>query len=405
MNILVVLAAVLSGLALGAAFAVYLSRQYSARLAADAANNQEAAVKAAVQATLAERGATAQSIQLDRAATVDAAVGRAADVADQKLDARMRQGEERLDAGSKSFERQVGDINKQLSKMGELVASLQQERAQQHGEVVESLQNAAKVTTALQSTTGSLREALASPKARGQWGERMAEDVLRIAGFIEGINYVQQTGTEQGIPDFTFPLPKGRELHMDVKFPIDNYVRFLEADGEAESSKRFRAAFRKDVRAKIKELADRGYCDPEESLDYVLLFIPNEAVFGFINQEDPELIDVAMQQRVVLCSPSTLFANLATIRKAMDSFMLERKGDEILDCLVDFRKQWGMFSEQVDKVEKHLGTLQNSFGDLSGARRNVMERQLRKVDELEAQREVGADPDRTWPPLREVEAS
>jgi hypothetical protein len=92
MNILVVLAAVLSGLALGAAFAVYLSRQYSARLAADAANNQEAAVKAAVQATLAERGATAQSIQLDRAATVDAAVGRAADVADQKLDARMRLG-------------------------------------------------------------------------------------------------------------------------------------------------------------------------------------------------------------------------------------------------------------------------------------------------------------------------
>jgi DNA recombination protein RmuC len=404
MMILIVLAAVLGGLAFGAGVVVYFSRDAAARSAADSAAAQAAAIDAAVRSTLIERKATAETMQLDRAATVDAAVRRAAEVADQKLDARMRQGTERLDAGSQSFERRVGDINKELTKMSALVTALQKDRAQQHGEVVESLENAAKVTTALQSTTGSLREALASPKARGQWGERMAEDVLRAAGFVEGINYEQQTTSDGGIPDFTFPLPKNRVLHMDVKFPIDNYLRFLEADTDVDAADRFRKVFRKDVREKIKELADRGYSDPEDSLDYVLLFIPNESVFGFINDDDPELIDVAMKRKVVLCSPTTLFANLATIRKAMDSFMLERKGDEILECLAGFRQEWGKFSDHVDKVGNQLSTLNNGFEQLSGTRRNVMERQLRKVDELDAQREVGADPDADWPPLREVEA-
>ena len=90
-------------------------------------------------------------------------------------------------------------------------------------------------TRALAETTAHLREALASPKARGQWGERMADDVLRLAGMVEGVTYRKQTGIAGGtIPDVTFLLPGGRDLHMDVKFPVDNYLRHLEADTDAE---------------------------------------------------------------------------------------------------------------------------------------------------------------------------
>ena len=85
---------------------------------------------------------------------------------------------------------------------------------------------------ALTEHTRQLREALASQKVRGQWGERMAEDVLRLAGFLEGVNYRQQAtlAGSGGRPDYTFLLPNGLVMHMDVKFPLDNYVRFLEAD-------------------------------------------------------------------------------------------------------------------------------------------------------------------------------
>ena len=85
----------------------------------------------------------------------------------------------------------------------------------------------------------------------------MAEDVLRLAGFHEGVNYHKRTavvGEGTGIPDFTFLLPKGHVLFMDVKFPMAAYLKFLDASNEAERSAH-RAAFVRDVRARVRELA------------------------------------------------------------------------------------------------------------------------------------------------------
>ena len=138
----------------------------------------------------------------------------------------------------------------------------------------------------LASTAQGLREALASSKTRGQWGERMAEDVLRLAGFVEGVQYRKQKAVEQGtgIPDFTFLLPQDAILYMDVKFPLDNYVRYVNAETELEQA-RFRDDFVKDVKAKVKELAQREYPrGSESSVDCVLLFIPNEQLYAFVQE-------------------------------------------------------------------------------------------------------------------------
>ena len=99
---------------------------------------------------------------------------------------------------------------------------------------------------------------------------------------------------------------------------------------------------------------------------------------------DRSLLSVvdALAKKVVLCSPTTLFAVLGVVRQAMDTFAVERQTGEILDALAGFGAQWSKFSEQVDKVEKHLGTLNNSFNDLAGPRRNQLERQLGKLDAI-----------------------
>ncbi len=188
--------------------------------------------------------------------------------------------------------------------MSELVANLRAERAQQHGELVAGLAEHARHSAALASTTQQLREALASPKARGQWGERMADDVLRLAGLREGLNYRKQKALAGGtVPDVTFFMPRGLLLHMDVKFPIDNYLRFLGAGSDAEAATA-RTAFVRDVRNRVKEITTRDYIDPQATVDCVLLFIPNEAVYAFVHEHDPELADLALGQKVVLCSPS-----------------------------------------------------------------------------------------------------
>ena len=172
---------------------------------------------------------------------------------------------------------------------------------------------------------------------------------------------------------------------MDVKFPIDNYLRHLEATTPTERDATAKA-FVRDVRNRVKELKGRAYIATEITLDEVLLFIPNESVWAFIHEQDPGLIDLALEQKVVLCSPISLFAVLAVIRQAVDQTRLARASDEILDCLVAFRQQWAKYSDQVDKVERAFSSTAKGFEELSGVRRRALVRQLDRIDALRKDR-------------------
>ena len=98
---------------------------------------------------------------------------------------------------------------------------------------------------------------------------------------------------------------------MDVKFPLTHYENYISAESnqEEESEKK---AFLTDVRNHVNEVSKRGYIDPKGStVDYVLLFIPNEGIYAFLNQEDHTLIDFSLEKKILLCSPVTLYAILS----------------------------------------------------------------------------------------------
>lgn len=379
-SLVLVVAAIVVGLVAGVTVASRRVRP------ADTEADRRALVEAAVSAMRAER---AHSYQ--------AALDTTLSVATSKLDDHLAAGTRSFENQRSLLERQVASMHGELQRVGHLVSALQQERAQQHGQLTAGLEAALGVTTQLADTTRSLREALASPKARGQWGERMAEDVLRLAGFIEGVNYRTQTRVAGGgIPDYTFLLPKGHAVHMDVKFPIDNYLRHLDAATAAEADEHRKAFFR-DVRARVSELSGRSYIDPQVTVDYLLLFIPNESVYGFLHQHDPQLIDAALAQKVVLCSPFTLFAVLAVIRQAVDNFLVERTSDEILTALGAFTGEWEKLSGSIDRVGRGLETAQKAYDELAGTRRRQFQRQLDGIETLRDRRRSelpDADPER-----------
>ncbi len=362
----VLLAATIGLLAVGVALVVGLvAARNATRQAGRSAEDRLAAAL--------EQQAAELRLQLgqEREHTVTAAADMAARMAGEKLGDKAQ-----------AFDDKVAGIDAHLQRVSDLMASLQVESAQQHGQLITNLRQATATSQALAETTQHLREALASPKARGQWGERMADDVLRTAGMVEGVTYVKQTAIDGGsIPDVTFLLPGGRELHMDVKFPVDNYLRHLEAgtDHDREVAGK---AFLKDVRNRVRELSSRAYIQADSTLDEVLLFIPNESVWAFIHEQDPQLIDVAMGQKVVLCSPVSLFAVLAVIRQAVDQTRLARTSDEILQNLSAFRQQWAKYADAVDAVEKRFSMAQKSLDDLTGTRRRALERQLQRIDDL-----------------------
>ena len=284
----------------------------------------------------------------------------------RELDLRQGAITEQMDLRQGAISEQVRAANTELRELRELVATLRRDGAAQQGELATRLE-----------------EAVASPKARGTWGERTAEDILRVAGFIEGVNYRKQRSVQGGstIPDFTFLLPHDRVVHMDVKFPIAGYLRHLDASSDLERQQAAKQ-FVRDVRQRLKELAGRHYIDPTCTVDYLLVFIPNESVYAFIHEHDPELVDFALHQKAVLCSPTTLFPVLAVIRQAMDNFMVDQTSEQILRCLGAFTDQWEKLAEAIDKVGKQIETTQKAFGELNGPRRRAVERTFAQVDEL-----------------------
>jgi DNA recombination protein RmuC len=309
-------------------------------------------------------------------------------LAKTRLESEREIGFKELDAKKGLIDQQLHQMNSKLSDVSKLMKELEKDRVEKFGELASQLKTATQQSAVLMQTTNLLREALASTKARGQWGERMAEDVLRLAGFIENVNYLKQK-TIDGAgsrPDFTFILPKDLRLNMDVKFPLDNYLRFLETNLELEKVK-FRNDFLRDVKARVKEVTTREYINPEQNtVDYVLLFIPNEQIYSFIHEQDSSILDEGIKNRVIFCSPITLFAVLAVIRQAVDNFALEKTSNEVLSLLGLFKNQWGEFLKKLDLLGKRIEDTQKEYELLMTTRRRQLERPLNKIDDLRSQK-------------------
>ena len=297
-----------------------------------------------------------------------------------------------LSLAKTEFEQLNKDSAKELDGKKELIDSTLKEMKQNldnlskntialEGQMKESKESVGKLT----DTTSQLRQILSSSQARGQWGERMVKDILDFIGLVEGINYTQQSQMSDGRdrPDFTFLLPDEKVINMDVKFPLAHYEKYVaaESDTEKESEKK---AFLSDVRNRVNEVSKRGYIDPKGStVDYVLLFIPNEGIYAFLNQEDHDLIDFSLGKKILLCSAVTLYAILSLIRQAVSNFAMEKKAGEMQELVGVFKKQWDMFTGKVESMGKSLNALSNHYEDLRGPRLRELEKPMEKISELQ----------------------
>jgi len=349
---------------------------------AQATNNQKT-IDQAREAFSSQAAASFKSLSMDALGPV---TNQLSIIAGSKLAEQQGQAAQYLDNKKALIDQTLGTMNTELTKVQSAIHELKEKGDNQFGGLTQQLTNASSQTSRLTDITTALKEALASGKTRGQWGERMADDILRAAGFREDVNYRKQKEELSGNrPDFTFFLPKSLRLNMDVKFPLDNYMCVISAATEEERSS-FTKKFLSDVQQRVKEINSRGYIDPGNgTVDCVLLFIPVESVFAFAQEQDPQLLDKALNQHVILCSPSTLFAVLAIIRQATDTFSIQQNVGKIQAKFAEFNKQWEQFTDKYEKLEKHIQNVEDDFDELSGVRTHKLDGILENIHALEEQ--------------------
>ena len=371
------------GLVIGSA-AIYLSRRQtdSGRSATSNGQDIESAVANAVESALADAlNALDQRAQRDRQDSINLASDRVAQASGEQLGRRAEQ----IDASLKTVQDNIGA---RMQLMDDEIKRLREMNVERFGNVNEAV-------AALAQQTSNLNNVLSSSQARGQWGERMAEDLLHAAGLLEGINYEKQdTISGGGRPDYTFLMPPNRVLYMDVKFPMDSYTKCMTATDAAarEIAKR---EFITAARARVTELQKRDYVvsTTQHSLDYVLLFVPNESITAFIHEADPTLIDWALERKVVLCSPLTLYSFLVVVRQATESFHTEETAAQIMQMMGKFRKQWENYVKSLEKVKKSFDNMQEELDDLTvGKRFKGLNRETKKIDDLRKQQNIAELP-------------
>lgn len=314
-------------------------------------------------------------------------------LAEEKLKSQTVEGKKELEGKKGLIDQNIEAIGKTLAEVQKRIEDVGKTSGEKFSEVSMLIKKHEEVTVRLKDTTDHLRHAFASSKKRGEWGERMAEDVIRLIGMSEGINYIKQKTLEHapGRPDYTFLLPNDLKVNMDVKFPLENYQHYLDAQSEHDR-RRFKDELLKNAKTMIKQVTTRDYINPgENTVDYVLVFIPNEQVYSFINEADPTIMDEALKQKVILCSPFTLYAVLAVVRQAVENFNLERTASEILKLLAEFSKQWNAYKEKFRLMGERLDAAKKEYDALVTTRTNMLDRPLKKIEDLRRQKDIAPD--------------
>ncbi|MDE2141881.1 MAG: DNA recombination protein RmuC [Elusimicrobia bacterium] len=306
------------------------------------------------------------------------------DLAEQKFETERARQKGELEEKKAAVESAVAGLAERLKSYEELVHKFETDRAVKYGSLEKGLKDAAEQTAKLASSTEGLRSLLDNSRARGQWGERMADDILRASGLQEGVQYRKNKAldTSSSRPDFTFLLPDGKTLNMDVKFPLDNWLRFSHAVTDDDRA-RLKKDFERDVKARVKELQKRDYVNPGEgTLDYVLLFIPNEQVYAFIQEAFPGLVDEALSQKVVMCSPFTLYAVLGVVRQAFDHFHFTQATQEVLKLIGQFGATYETFKTRFTDFGEKLGKLSELYADIEQKSFKRLDASVAKIDRV-----------------------
>lgn len=278
----------------------------------------------------------------------------------------------------------VREIKSQLKDSRSEVQNLKQ----QNSALQKQLTQAVEVTQSLQTSTEGLRSLLSNNRLRGEWGEQVAEELLMGAGFVEGQQYTKQTTTQEGRPDFTIMLPDGTSLNVDAKFPFDDLVAYQESEG-GEEKKQALKRFETAVKNKIREVTSKDYINPEaQTLDFVVMFIPNEMIFSFIYDKLPHLNQHATDKNVVMIGPFGFTALLRMVLQAHRNFRYEKGLQEILGLIEKFRSEYEKFGTSFEKLGNQLETTRKTFAQIETTRHNQLTRVVDKISEHTEQHQL-----------------
>jgi DNA recombination protein RmuC len=251
-----------------------------------------------------------------------------------------------------------------------------------------------KVSEEANNLTNALK---GNSKVQGDWGQMILENILEKSGLVkdreyfvqeflkdeDGKNYQNEEGSRMQ-PDVIIAYPDNRKVIVDSKVSLTAYTRCVATD-TLEDQKRAIDEHLRSIRKHIDDLGRKNYQDFAPTLDFVMMFVPNEPAYLLALQHDPDLWHYAYTRRILLISPTNLIAALKLLadlwkREYQNKNALEiaRRGGLLYDKLAGFVDKLTDVGLNLSKAQK---SYDQAFGQLKEGNGNLLS-QAEKLKEL-----------------------
>ena len=307
-------------------------------------------------------------------------------LAEQNLGAHQEKAKRELSEREKAVEALVKPIRESLDASRQQIAELEKARSEAYGGIKSQLEAMQVSQKSLTQETQNLVKALRRPEVRGRWGEITLRRLVELAGMVEHCDFQEQVhtaGEGQVIrPDMIVRMPDRRELVVDVKTPLDAYLEAVEAENDAQR-KLGLERHAKNLRAHIRMLASKAYWDQfSESPEFVILFIPGDQFLSAALNEDPELIEYALSEQIILATPTSLVALLKAVAYGWRQLALADNAQEIRRLAEDLYGRLATFVTHMNKVGRQLASSVENYNRAVGSLERSVLPGARKFVEL-----------------------
>lgn len=286
-----------------------------------------------------------------------------------------------LEEKSEKFTKQNKEqIDQLLNPLGEKLEAFKKkveetysEENRQRATLKEQIKQMAELNKTMSEDAKNLTKALKGDnKAVGDWGEIILERILERSGLTKGREYeTQQSFAKDGggydRPDVVVYLPDDKYMVIDSKISLKAYERYSSSDDPGEQELALKEHVN-SIRAHVKGLGEKNYqqIHGEKSPDFVLLFIPIEPAFGAALQYDSDLYYQAFDKNIVIVSPSTLLATLATIDSVWKQEYQNKNAMEIAKRGGALYDKFVLFVESMNDIGQRIRQTQDSYDEAMG---------------------------------------
>lgn len=293
-------------------------------------------------------------------------------------------------------ENQLAPLKEQLLQYERKVEEFSKDWTRSQAGLDAYLKSVAASQIHLKNETQNLIKALRQPHVRGRWGEIQLKKVVEMAGMVEWCDFrTQETldGNDRRLrPDMIIKLPNDRQVVVDSKAPLHAYLEALEAEDEDRKLDSLKLHARQ-IRNHINQLSLKSYWDQFPSApEFVVLFLPGETFFSAALEQDPELIEMGVEKKVILATPTTLIALLRSVSYGWRQEKLTKNAEEISALGKELYKRISTFVSYFDGVRKGLETSIDAYNKAAASLESRIVVSVRKFKELGASIEEEIEP-------------